>query len=75
MEMVCALRLLPLTSVGVRALERSPAAQGASKPKSMQEVKDRLGTKFASGSVEVVFKINAIDGKTGSPSIEDAYAW
>ncbi len=51
------------------------AAQFATNPNSMQMVKDRVGAAFGSGNVEVVLKISVIDGKTGSPSIEDVYAW
>jgi hypothetical protein len=51
------------------------ASQFALDPNSMQTLKNRLGGKFANGNIEVVLKMNVIDGKTGSPSIEDAYGW
>lgn len=51
------------------------AAQFATSPRYMQLLRDRMGQDFATRNVEAVLKVQVVDGKTGAPSIEAAYAW
>lgn len=51
------------------------AAQFATSPRYMQMLRDRLDQDFATHNIEAVLKIQVVDGKTGAPSIESAYAW
>ncbi len=51
------------------------AAQLATNPFYMQQLSKRLGRSLSGGNLEVVIKVNVIDGKTGAPSIEDIYTW
>lgn len=51
------------------------AAQFATSPHYMQLLKDRAGSGISSKNVEVVIKLNVIDGKTGAPSIQAVHVW
>jgi hypothetical protein len=51
------------------------AAQFVTSPHYMQMLRDRLGADFASKNVEVVLKVNVIDGKTGAPTILASHVW
>jgi len=51
------------------------AAQFATSPQYMQLIKARLDENPKNTNLEVVIKVSVIDGRTGSPSIEEAYLW
>jgi len=51
------------------------AAQFATSPVYMDQLSKRLGKRVSSGNIEVIIKVNVIDGKTGAPSIEDVWVW
>ena len=51
------------------------AAQFATTPHYLQLLKDRMGSGFANRNVEVVLKVNVIDGKTGAPTILAVHSW
>jgi hypothetical protein len=51
------------------------AAQFVSSPRYMQMLRDQLGSDFANRNVEVVLKVNVIEGKTGAPTILAVYPW
>ena len=51
------------------------AAQFATSPHSMQMLIDRVGGDLKSKNIEVVLKVNVIDGKTGAPSILAVHTW
>ena len=51
------------------------AALFASSPAFMQQLKDRIGDDLLNKNIEVLLKVRVIEGKTGAPSILDAYAW
>jgi hypothetical protein len=51
------------------------AAQFATSPVYMEQLRQRLGKGLSSGNLEVIIKVNVIDGKTGAPSIEDIWVW
>jgi hypothetical protein len=41
----------------------------------MQLLRDRIGSDLTNRNVEVVLKVNVVDGKTGAPSILAVRAW
>ncbi len=51
------------------------AAQFATTPHYLQLLKDRVGSGFANRNIEVVLKVNVIDGKTGAPTILAVHTW
>ncbi len=51
------------------------AAQFATSPHYLQLLKDRIGSDFANRNIEVVLKVNVIEGKTGAPSILAVHSW
>jgi hypothetical protein len=51
------------------------AADFATSSNHLQLLRNRLGGSLANKNVEVVLKVNVIDGKTGAPWILDAYSW
>ncbi len=51
------------------------AADFVASPHYIQLLQDRLGSDFASQNVEVLLKVNVIDGKTGAPSILAVQTW
>ena len=51
------------------------AAQFATSPRYMQLLRDQIGKDFSNQNVEVVLKVNVVDGKTGAPSILAVHVW
>ena len=51
------------------------AGQFVTSPHYMKLLSDRLGHDLATRNIEAVLKVNVIDGKTGAPSLEEAYSW
>jgi len=51
------------------------AAQFATSPHYMQLLRDQMGRDFSNHNVEVVLKVNVVDGKTGAPSILAVHFW
>lgn len=51
------------------------AALFASSPHYMQLLRNQLGRDFANQNIEVVLKVNVVDGKTGAPSILAVHVW
>jgi hypothetical protein len=62
-----------LAGVGRNGTEA--AAQFVTSPHYMQLVADRVGSDLATKNIEVVLKINVVEGKTGAPSIEAVHVW
>jgi hypothetical protein len=62
-----------LAGVGRNGTEA--AAEFASSPRYMQQLRDQLGKDFSNRNVEAVLKVSVIDGKTGAPSILAVHAW
>jgi hypothetical protein len=51
------------------------AAQFATSPRYMAQVRDRIGGNLRKKNIEVVLKVNVFDGKTGAPSILAVHTW
>jgi len=51
------------------------AAQFASSPHYMQQLRDQMGRDFSSRNIEAVLKVTVVDGKTGAPSILSVQSW
>jgi hypothetical protein len=51
------------------------AAQFATSPHYLDLLRRRLGRDFPSENLEVVLKVNVIDGKSGAPAIMAVHAW
>jgi hypothetical protein len=51
------------------------AAQFATNTRYMQLLRDQIGRDFSNQNVEVVLKVNVVDGKTGAPSILAVHVW
>jgi hypothetical protein len=51
------------------------AAQFATSPHYMQLLREQMGRDFANQNVEVLMKVNVVDGKTGAPSILAVHVW
>jgi hypothetical protein len=51
------------------------AAQFVTSPHYMQLLTDRLGSDLGDRNIEVVLKINVIEGKTGAPTIQAVHVW
>ncbi len=64
-----------VTLAGIGRNGTEAAANFATSPHYMQLLRDRVGSDFSNRNVEAVLKINVIDGKTGAPTILDAYVW
>jgi hypothetical protein len=62
-----------LAGVGRNGTEA--AAQFVTSPHYLQLLRDRIGSAFANRNIEVVLKINVIDGKTGAPTILAVSTW
>jgi hypothetical protein len=62
-----------LAGVGRNGTEA--AAQFVTSPHYLQLLRDRIGSDFANRNIEVVLKINVIDGKTGAPTILAVSTW
>jgi hypothetical protein len=66
--------VIALAGVGRNGTEA--ATQFATTPRYMQLLRDQIGgADFANRNVEVVLKVNVIEGKTGAPSIQQVYVW
>ena len=64
-----------VTLAGIGRNGTEAAAHFATSARYMQELRDRVRTDFSNRNVEAVLKVNVIDGKTGAPTILDAYVW
>jgi hypothetical protein len=51
------------------------ATQFVVSPHYMQLLRNQMGTDFSRRNIEVVLKVNVIDGKTGSPTILAVHSW
>ncbi len=51
------------------------AAQFATSPHYLEELRQHLGSSFGTRNVEAVLRINVIKGETGAPFILDVYTW
>jgi hypothetical protein len=51
------------------------AAQFATSPHYMQVVRDRIGGDLTSRNIEVVLRVNVVDGKTGAPEVIALRTW
>ena len=51
------------------------AAQFATSPHYMQLLREQIGKNFSNHNVEVVLKINVVEGKTGAPSVTAVHVW
>jgi len=51
------------------------AAQFVTSPHYMQLLKNSVGSGFSNRNVEVVLKVNVIEGKTGAPTVLAVYSW
>lgn len=51
------------------------AAQFATSSHYMQLLRDQMGRDFSNQNIEVVLKVNVVDGKTGAPSIMAVHVW
>jgi hypothetical protein len=51
------------------------AAEFASSPRYMQQLRDQLGKDFNTRNIEAVLKVSVIDGKTSAPSILALHSW
>jgi hypothetical protein len=65
--------IVALAGVGRNGTEA--AAQFVTSPHYMQLLRDQMGSDFSNRNVEVVLKVNVIDGKTGAPSILAVHVW
>jgi hypothetical protein len=65
--------VIVLAGVGRNGTEA--AAQFVTSPHYMQMLREQVGSDFANRNVEVVLKVNVIDGKTGAPSIMAVHMW
>jgi hypothetical protein len=65
--------VVALAGVGRNGTEA--AAHFVTSPHYMQLLRDRVGSDFSNRNVEVVLKVNVIDGKTGTPSILAVHVW
>jgi hypothetical protein len=62
-----------LAGVGRNGTEA--AAHFVASPHYMQLLRDRVGSDFSNRNLEVVLKLNVVDGKTGAPSIQAVHVW
>jgi hypothetical protein len=51
------------------------AAQFVTSAHYMQLLREQAGSDFANKNVEVILKVNVIEGKTGAPSIQAVHVW
>jgi hypothetical protein len=51
------------------------ATQFVVSPHYMQLLRDQMGRDFSKRNIEVVLKVNVIDGKTGAPTILAVHSW
>jgi hypothetical protein len=65
--------VVALAGIGRNGTEA--AAHFVTSPHYMQLLRDRVGSDFSNRNVEVVLKVNVVDGKTGAPSILAVHVW
>ena len=65
--------VVALAGVGRNGTEA--AAHFVTSPHYMQLLRDRVGSDFSNRNVEVVLKVNVVEGKTGAPSVLAVYVW
>jgi hypothetical protein len=65
--------VVALAGVGRNGTEA--AAQFVTSPHYMQMLRDQVGGDISNRNVEVVLKVNVVDGKTGAPSILATHVW
>jgi hypothetical protein len=65
--------VVALAGVGRNGTEA--AAEFVTSPHYMKMLKDQVGSDFSNRNVEVVLKVNVVDGKTGAPSILASHVW
>lgn len=65
--------VVALAGVGRNGTEA--AAHFVTSPHYMQLLRDRVGSDLSNRNVEVVLKVNVVDGKTGAPSILAVHVW
>ncbi|MGH9598331.1 MAG: hypothetical protein ACRD27_00590 [Terracidiphilus sp.] len=65
--------VVALAGVGRNGTEA--AAQFVTTPHYMKLLRDWMGKDFADQNIEVVLRVNVIDGKTGAPSILAVHVW
>jgi hypothetical protein len=65
--------VVALAGVGRNGTEA--AAQFVTSPHYMQMLRDQVGSDFSNRNIEVVLKLNVIDGKTGAPSVLAVHVW
>jgi hypothetical protein len=65
--------VVALAGVGRNGTEA--AAHFVTSPHYMQLLRDRAGSDLSNRNVEVVLKVNVVDGKTGAPSILAVHVW
>ncbi len=51
------------------------ATQFVVSPHYLQLLRERIGRSFSNRNIEVVLRVNVIDGKTGAPSIQAVHVW
>jgi hypothetical protein len=65
--------VVALAGVGRNGTEA--AAHFVTSPRYMELLRDRVGSDFSNRNVEVVLKVNVVEGKTGAPSILAVHVW
>lgn len=65
--------IVAIAGVGRNGTEA--AAQFITSPHYLQQLHDRLGSGFDQRNLEAVLKVNVVEGKSGAPTLVDAYAW
>jgi hypothetical protein len=65
--------VVALAGVGRNGTEA--AAQFVTSSHYMQVLRDQVGSDFSNRNIEVVLKVNVVDGKTGAPSILASHVW
>jgi hypothetical protein len=65
--------VVALAGVGRNGTEA--AAQFVTSPHYMQMLRDQVGSDLSNRNIEIVLKVNVIDGKTGAPSILAVHVW
>ena len=65
--------VVALAGVGRNGTEA--AAQFITSPRYIQLLRDRVGNDLFNRNIEVVLKVNVIDGKTGAPTILATHIW
>jgi hypothetical protein len=64
-----------VAAAGVGRNGTEAAAQFISSPHYLQQLQDRVGSAFDNRNLEAVLKVSVVEGKSGAPTLIDAYAW